>query len=86
MEMTMDMATLLKMLSANYRRFSSLLTQVSEKKMLEPLAEDIQTGKDIVAHVIAWQRRLTHWFQTVAQGKVPHGGCLDYGCIWIVTA
>lgn len=72
MEMTMDMATLFEMLTANYTRFSSLIARMSEKKMLEPSDEDTQSGKDIIAHVTSWQRRLTHWFQTVAQGKVPH--------------
>lgn len=72
LNLTMDMMHLCGMLVENYTRFSSLLAQVSEKKMLEPLDEDMQTGKDIVVHVTAWQRRLTQWFRTVAQGEIPH--------------
>lgn len=67
----MEMANLFAMLVENYTGFSSLIAQVSEKRMLEPLVEDTQTGKDIVAHVAAWQRRLTQWFRTVAQGEIP---------------
>jgi hypothetical protein len=68
----MDMPTLFRMLVTNHLRFLSLLGGVSEKKMLEPLDENRQTGKDIVAHVTAWQRRQTQWFRTVAQGGIPH--------------
>lgn len=72
MDSTMDMQILFEMLVTNHLRFLTLLGQVSEQKMLEPLDEDAQSGKDIVAHVTAWQRRLTQWFKTVAQGDIPH--------------
>ena len=68
----MDMTTLFGMLVANYARFASILARISENKMLEPLDGDTQSGKDIVAHVAAWQRRLLNWFRVVRQGGIPH--------------
>lgn len=67
----MEKSILLDMLITNHARFADLLAKVSEERMLRPLDGDTQTGKDIVAHVTAWQRRLLNWFEVVKQGGTP---------------
>lgn len=68
----MNKTTLLDMLVSNHTRFESILAQINPAKMLEPLEGDAQSGKDIVAHVTTWQRRLVNWFAIAAQGGIPH--------------
>ena len=68
----MEKTTLLDMLTSNHALFEKVLAQLSEEKMIEPLEGDPRSGKDIVAHVTTWQRRLINWFQVVAQGGTPH--------------
>ena len=76
----MDKTTLLDMLVSNHTRFESILAQINPAKMLEPLEGDAQSGKDIVAHVTIWQRRLVNWFALAAQGGIPHSP--EAGLTW----
>ena len=76
----MDKTTLLAMLVSNHTRFESILAQVSPEKMRKPLEGDAQSGKDIVAHVTTWQRRLVNWFAVAAQGGTPHSP--EAGSTW----
>lgn len=68
----MDKIKLLDMLISNHALFERLVSQVSGERMLGPLEGDPRSGKDIVAHVTTWQRRLTDWFKVVARGGIPH--------------
>ena len=76
----MEKTTLLELITSNHTCFEQLVTQVGQEKMMTPLIEDGKTGKDIVAHVATWQRRLNNWFQIARQGSIPHSP--ESGTTW----
>jgi hypothetical protein len=52
----MDKATLLDRFFANRMLFEKTVSRVGETSMLEPIGPDQHTGKDIIAHLTAWEQ------------------------------
>jgi hypothetical protein len=76
----MDKATLIQKLSDNRALFERIVEQVREVDMLRPMGVDQKTGKDTIAHITAWEQRVMHWLNTVAQGELPHSP--EPGAAW----
>ncbi len=67
----MTKSTLLTMLQENRALFQRTLAQVSKAQMTQPLAEGQWAGKDILAHLTAWNHRLIGWIQAAARNETP---------------
>lgn len=53
----MDSATLLNKLRNNRALYEHTVSQVSETHLIEPSGKDQRSGKDIIAHLTAWEQR-----------------------------
>jgi hypothetical protein len=67
----MKQATLITMLRENRARFDALVAQIPDERMLEPRDSDGSTGKDLIAHLTAWEKRLIGWLKAARRGEVP---------------
>lgn len=67
----MDKVTLLNTLHTNRELFENVVSQVSEPLMIEPIGKDQQCGKDIIAHLTAWEQRVLRWLRTATSGETP---------------
>src|SRR5260221_9286987 len=67
-EARMERATLLRMLRENRAFFDQTVALVSDERMREPPREGHWSGKDILAHVTTWERRLLGWLAAAARG------------------
>lgn len=76
----MDSATLLNKLRNNRALYEHAVSQVSETRMIEPSGKDQRSGKDIIAHLTAWEQRAIQWLKTVARGETPHSP--EPGATW----
>jgi hypothetical protein len=73
----MERATLLRMLRENRAFFDQTVALVSDERMREPPREGHWSGKDILAHVTTWERRLLGWLAAAARGastQIPEPG------------
>jgi len=73
----MERATLLRMLHENRAFFDQTVALVSDERMCEPPREGHWSGKDILAHVTTWERRLLGWLAAAARGagtQIPEPG------------
>ena len=76
----MNKMRLRAMLLTNRRLFEETLARVPAQYIHHSFEDDIRSGKDIVAHITAWEQRLVHWLQDAAQGKAP---CIpEEGATW----
>ncbi len=69
----MERATLLRMLRENRAFFDQTVALVSDERM----REGHWSGKDILAHVTTWERRLLGWLAAAARGastQIPEPG------------
>jgi hypothetical protein len=62
---------LMSELSAKHDHLMSLLAELDERQMLEPITSDLWSAKDILAHLTAWDKRGTNWIATAARGDMP---------------
>ncbi|MBF6589541.1 MAG: ClbS/DfsB family four-helix bundle protein [Ktedonobacterales bacterium] len=76
----MERNKLIEMLRANRVRFDALLAQVDATRMLQPIGEDQHTGKDILAHLTAWEQRLIGWLEAAQRGAPPQ--IPEVGATW----
>ncbi len=67
----MTKSTLLTMLQENSALFTRTLAQVSEAQMTQPVALGQWAGKDILAHLTAWNHRLIGWLEAAAREETP---------------
>jgi hypothetical protein len=44
--------------------FERTVAQVSETSMLDQIGLDQHTGKDIIAHLMAWEQQVVGWLTT----------------------
>jgi hypothetical protein len=71
MDQPMTKSTLLTMLQENHALFQRSLAKVGEAQMTQPLAEGQWAGKDILAHLTAWNHRLISWLEAAARDETP---------------
>ena len=76
----MDNATLLNKLRNNRALYEHTVAQVSETRLIEPSGKDQHSGKDIIAHLTAWEQRAIQWLKTAARGETPHSP--EPGATW----
>ncbi len=62
---------LLKDISTERRRLEKNLSTLDEKDMLQPGVTGTWSVKDILAHLVAWERLFLDWHQVDAQVKPP---------------
>jgi hypothetical protein len=67
----MQTVQLVGMLRENRARVDRVLTIIPEERMLQPMGEDARSGKDIVAHITAWEGRLIDWLEAARRGEPP---------------
>ena len=76
----MDSAALLNKLRNNRALYEHVVSQVSETRLIEPSGKDQRSGKDIIAHLTAWEQRAIQWLKTAARGETPHSP--EPGATW----
>jgi hypothetical protein len=62
---------LLSELGIKHNHLMSLLAQLDDGQLLEPITTELWSVKDILAHLTAWDKRGTNWITTAARGEVP---------------
>lgn len=67
----MDKATFLAKLQRNRALFDRTLALVDEPNMLYPHVPDSWSGKDLLAHLTAWDQQMVHVLSDIAGGKTP---------------
>jgi hypothetical protein len=68
----MKQATLIAMLRENRARFDAVVAMIPEERLLQPMGDEGSTGKDLLAHITAWEQRLVGWLKAARRGEVPH--------------
>ncbi len=68
----MDKDTFLAKLQHNRTLFEQTLAFVDEPNMLHPHAPDSWSGKDLIAHLSAWDQQMVHVLSDIAGGKIPN--------------
>src|SRR5215472_11781954 len=76
----MEKIALLNKLHDNRALLERVVSQVSEKWLIEPMGKDQKSGKDIIAHLTAWEQRAIQWIKTATQGKMPYSP--EPGATW----
>lgn len=76
----MDKVALIQRLSENRALFKQTVSQVSAKAMIAPRETEQPSGKDIIAHLTAWEQRVVRWLKAVAAGETPHSP--EPGATW----
>lgn len=61
-------------------RLRSLQGSLSENEMLNPLEEDGWSVKDLIVHIVVWEKRMVEWLDVVERGEVPRQ--LPPGMTW----
>lgn len=62
---------LLKDIHTERRRLEKNLSVLSAKEMTEPGVMGTWSVKDILAHLVAWEKLLLNWYSTGVQGCTP---------------
>ncbi len=64
-------AELLQMVENGRTQLNALISQIDEAKMLEPGVEENGSIKDILAHMTAWEVKMSEVFVEVTNGRAP---------------
>ena len=62
---------LLKDIHTERRRLEKNLSVLSAEDMIQPGVTGTWSVKDILAHVVAWERLFLNWYSTGVQGRTP---------------
>lgn len=79
-EQQMTKAELLKQIRDERQRLETTLAEVSERQMVQPDVHGGWSVKDLLAHVVAWERNMCAWVEESIAGKVPQ--MLPPGLTW----
>ena len=72
----MKKSELLTWLQEEYSKWEALLDQIGPARMGQPGVNGDWTMKDIVAHLMGWNRRLVNHLQAAQHGEPePHPPC-----------
>lgn len=71
MDEQLNKSNIVSQMQIERRAFEATLGQVSESRMTTEAIIDAWTVKDILAHIIAWERELLEWLAIAAQGHRP---------------
>ena len=64
-------AELLALVQQERKRFADLWRDLASAQMLQSGVEAEWSLKDIVAHVVSWERTMCGWLQTAVSGQTP---------------
>ncbi len=67
----MDKVEIVKRIEEGYARLESTLAQLSESQLTGVPINGDWTAKDILAHLMYWEKELLHWIETAAEGQKP---------------
>jgi hypothetical protein len=62
---------LLTDIARDRERIDALVASLTEEQLVAPTLQGGRSVKDEIAHVTAWERRLTTWLEAMARGKKP---------------
>lgn len=68
----MDKPTFLAKLQHNRALFNRILALIDEPRMLHPHESNAWSGKDLIAHLTAWDQQTLHVLNDIAGGNTPH--------------
>ena len=72
MEEQMTKVKLIELIEIQRHRLDQALSHLEESQMSIPGVESDLSVKDILAHISAWERKMSQWLEESAAGKVPH--------------
>jgi hypothetical protein len=67
----MDKSHVLEKIQADRAEFDALLAQLSDEQMLDATLDGGRSVKDILSHIVVWERRCARWLEISMQGEVP---------------
>ena len=67
----MDKKKLVELTRSSRSAFSALLGQLTEEQMLQRNVQGVWSVKDILAHVVDWEQRMTRWLGEAVRGETP---------------
>lgn len=76
----MDKNTLIAQLEADRARFNAAIAHLSDEELVSAPLEESWTGKDLLAHITAWEAHLLGWLATAERGvplNLPEGAGWD---------
>ena len=53
------------------QRLEDTLAQLNEEQLIQPIAEEAWSVKDILAHITIWEQRMMRWINETIQGEIP---------------
>ena len=75
-----DKQDLIQRIREERDRLRTLFGNLAEKDMLIPVEEGGWSVKDLIAHIVIWEKRMVEWLDVVERGKVPQQ--LPPGMTW----
>jgi hypothetical protein len=75
-----DKKDLIKRIREERDRLGNLLGTLSQNEMLIPLDQNGWSVKDLIAHIVVWEKRMVEWLNDVESGDVPQQ--LPPGMTW----
>src|SRR6476660_1857232 len=67
----MDKATALTEIREKHAELSALLDKMDEVQMTQPNVYGELSVKDVLAHIIAWERMMMRWLADSQRGQIP---------------
>ncbi len=80
MHAPMDKHTLIALLEAERQHFNAAIAHLTDDELVSVPLEVSWTGKDLLAHISAWEAHLLEWLATAEQGQplnLPEGSGWD---------
>jgi len=62
---------LLERIGSERRCLEETLNQLSKEQMVQPGAEAVWSVKDMLAHLVVWEKYLVQWLDQILHGQVP---------------
>jgi hypothetical protein len=62
---------ILELMRSEREALEKTLAALSEAQMTQPGVQDAWSVKDILAHIVDWERRMVRWIQESLRGEVP---------------
>src|SRR5437868_4667680 len=66
-----DKASVLRAIRDKHAEMEALLGKLDDKQMTAPELDDGWSVKDTLAHIVAWERLMIGWLDTLARGDKP---------------
>ena len=67
----MSKKQILELIQSERAAFEVTLAQLSQAQMTRPGPDSDWSGKDILAHLAAWQQKMIQWLQESLRGETP---------------